>query len=179
MLTLLLFRHAKSSWDKRDQPDHERPLNARGLRAAPLMGRYMGANGIRPDRVLCSTATRTQETAALALAEMPGTPALKLLDSLYLAAPARMLSEIAKTPASVKLLMLIGHNPGMHELAQELARSGDRDARRRLREKFPTAALAVLTFDVASWSEVRHGEGNLFTFVTPRLVEDDGQPDDD
>lgn len=179
MLTLLLFRHAKSSWQVRNQPDAERPLNARGRRAAPLMGRYMAANGLAPDHVLCSSAVRTRETAALALAEMPGAPEPVFLDALYLAAPARMLAEIHKAAATVKSLMLIGHNPGMHEFVIDLAGSGNGEARRRTREKFPTAALAVLAFDVARWTDVQPGVGRLDLFVTPRLVEDDGEPDDD
>lgn len=171
MLTLILFRHAKSSWDDRAQADVDRPLNARGRQAAPLMGRYLADAGLVPERVLCSSAVRTRETAALALAELPEAAAPEYYDALYLAAPHRLLAEIQRVPGTVRRLMLIGHNPGIHELAVELVGRGSASDRKRLLEKFPTAGVAVIRFEVTAWNRVKSGAGELIAFVTPRSLD--------
>ena len=176
MLTLTLFRHAKSSWDDRAQADADRPLNARGRHAAPVMGRFLAKAQMVPDRVLCSTAVRTRETAALALAEMPGAPAADYLDALYLASPGQLLAHIRRVPGTVQHLMVIGHNPGIHELAAELVGHGVAIDRKRLLEKFPTAGIAVIRFPALTWSAVRPGMGELIAFVTPRSLEDGAPP---
>jgi phosphohistidine phosphatase len=180
MLTLSLLRHAKSSWDVRGQPDAERPLNPRGRAAAPLMGRHMAALGLVPDRILCSTAMRARETAALVLVEVTGAPAPSFHDALYLASPARLLAEIARSSADVGHLMIIGHNPGLHELALELVAEGAKDDLKRLAAKLPTAGLVVIAFKESNWRQVRTGRGRLIRFVTPRRLEaGDDRPETD
>jgi phosphohistidine phosphatase len=168
MLTLCLFRHAKSSWDDPGQADAERPLNGRGRKAATAMGRYIAAEGLLPDRILCSTAVRTRETVARAFGDTKGTPEPEFSDAIYLAPAERLLELVRKLSQRSKRVMIVGHNPGLQDLALDLVASGDDDAVARLAEKLPTAALAVITFEAASWRAVGPRGGRLERFVTPR-----------
>ena len=131
--------------------DHARPLNARGQGDAAALGAWMQATGLAPQRVLCSSATRTQQTlAALAMAAP-----VEVTDTLYLASAGDMLARIQATPDEITDLMLIGHNPGIHGLLAllvgEYAHEADVD---RLILKFPTSATAVLTVKAAHWVDV-------------------------
>lgn len=169
MLTLALLRHAKSSWDDPTQDDFHRTLNARGQRTAPEVGRWLAAHDVSPDFVLCSTATRTRATLALLLPQLNAPPPrVRYMDELYLAAPRELLATIQAAPSACRRLLLIGHNPGLHGLAVQLAGSGKREELGALRVKYPTAALSVLHFDVRHWSEVVPGGGVLAHFVIPR-----------
>ena len=169
MLELLLLRHAKSSWDVPETDDHARDLAPRGAAAAPRMGALLAARGLVPDRVLCSTATRARNTWALVAAALPAPPEPLLLDELYLASPARMLRLIARHAGDSRRLLLVGHNPGMHSLAADLAGTGDLTARLALAEKFPTAAIAHLGIAPATgWTGLRAGQGTLLGFWRPR-----------
>jgi phosphohistidine phosphatase len=167
MKTLLLLRHAKSRWDQ-GESDHERGLNKRGERDAPGVGAWLRRQALIPDRVLCSSAARTRRTWDLVAGELPVEPVVETLAGLYLAPPGQMLDMIRAEPAQVEILMLVGHNPGTHDLAVALAGSGDEDAMAILEVKFPTCALAVVRFDVDAWSEVRPARGELVAFVRPR-----------
>ena len=172
MRTLLLFRHAKSSWDDPSLDDHDRPLSPRGLRDAPRMGRFIAQLGCHPDLVLCSTAVRTRETLRLALGPLleATVPEISFDRDLY-EVPARHIRGIVSaTPDSVATMMVIGHNPGMQDLALELTGNGEPEDRRRLAAKYPTAALALITFPVSSWRNIGPGAGNLVTFMTPKLL---------
>jgi phosphohistidine phosphatase len=144
---LYLLRHAKSSWDEPGLADHDRPLAPRGRRAAKAMGRYLREQGIEPDLVLCSSATRARQTLKrLGLADA------RIEPDLY-AADAATLRRFIPETASV---MLIGHNPGLQDLALSLVRSGPRLV--ELAAKFPTGALATIELDT----------GELIDFVRPR-----------
>jgi phosphohistidine phosphatase len=171
MKTLLLLRHAKSSRDNPRLDDFDRPLAKRGREAAPEIGQFLRHAKLFPDLVLCSTARRTQETAELALAELGRDATVRMLDALYLAAPEQILKAIHGADAKTKTLLVIGHNPGMAQLANHLVAGGDNAAIRHLREKYPTAALAVFEADVDSWSKLNHG--NLTQFVTPKDLDPD------
>jgi phosphohistidine phosphatase len=171
MLTVLLLRHAKSSWDTMSLPDYDRPLAKRGLKAAPLIGAEIARLGLRPDLILCSGAARTRETLALALPAL-GSPAPEVVhdDAIYMATPANLLTLLRKLPAGAsapKTVMIVGHNPGLEELAELLVGGGNDDARDLMAEKFPTGALAVFTFDAPSWTDIGLGQGKLAHFVTP------------
>jgi phosphohistidine phosphatase len=157
MLTLSLLRHAKSSWSDPRLKDFERPLNDRGEKAAPRMGAFMARRGIAPDLILCSAAVRTRQTLNLVLPHLKGAPAVAYEEGLYLASSATMLKRLHRVPAGVGHTMIVGHDPGMHTLAVELAGSGRPDDLQRLSEKFPTAGLAVLAFAVDAWPEVHWG----------------------
>ena len=168
MLTLLLLRHAKSSWDAPIADDFERPLADRGRNAAPLMGRFIEENNLKPELVLCSSAVRTQATLDLVMAELgKPPPAVRYEDQLYLAPASSLLADIRRTAARWKRVMLVGHNPGMHDLARHLIGMGEPPLLAALGGKFPTAALAVLTFDATHWADVGEHGGRLTHFVTP------------
>lgn len=172
MKTLVLMRHAKSAWGDQDQKDIDRPLSTRGRKAAPAMGRWLKAEGYRPDVVLSSTARRARETLELMRPSLPERATVEFAAGLYMAAPREMLTEIGKVPASAETLMLLGHNPGLGNLAGLLAASGNEKALANLHAKFPTAAIAVIGFDVARWSELAASGGKLFAFMRPRDLDD-------
>ncbi|SIQ41939.1 phosphohistidine phosphatase [Paracoccus thiocyanatus] len=158
---LILTRHAKSSWDDPAQPDHDRPLNARGRRSARELGDWLASRGYEPEEVLCSTAERTRETwERIALAPLEVRPHIRYEPGLYHAAPEKML-EVLRS-ASAPTVMMIGHNPGIAEFAAMLpARLPlDPDFRR-----YPTAATLVVDFQIGDWSELRPAQGSVLDFV--------------
>ena len=171
MVRLLLLRHAKSDWSGQGG-DHERPLSARGRKAVPRVASYMREHGYQPQAVLCSTATRAEETLELLLSEIAPPTTLIRERALYLAEWPALLTEIRGAPPSVSPLLLIGHNPGLEQLALALALQPQSPAERarteRLAEKFPTAALAVLDFAFADWKEIKPGSGKLVDYVRPK-----------
>ncbi|MEW1862988.1 histidine phosphatase family protein [Streptomyces sp. NBC_00669] len=163
--TIVLLRHAKADWPS--VPDHERPLADRGRLDAPAAGRRFTDDGITPDLALCSTATRTRETWKLVAHEMTHRPKTVYEERLYDASLGDLLALIGETPDSVGSLLLVGHNPGMHALAEALAGSADSDALSRMhRGGFPTAAFAVLTF-TGPWKSAEHGVARLTGFWAP------------
>jgi phosphohistidine phosphatase len=176
---LVLLRHAKSAWP--DVPDHERPLAGRGRRDAPTMGRWLRAAGHVPDQVLCSTARRARETWQLAQPELGASPPVSFEDRVYEASAARLLDLARHAPPAVKTLLIVGHDPGISELALMLAgaaapadgHSGSgavpAAAVDRMRVKFPTAAIAVLEF-TGPWDQLGPETARLTGFVTPREV---------
>ncbi len=171
MRTLLLLRHAKSSWHSPDLDDHERPLNPRGTRDAPVMAKEIARRRLRPEMVLCSDAVRTRETLALMMGQWsPKSSGIVYDAALYLAEPATMLECIAQAPKSVARLMVLGHNPGMHVLALGLAGRGPSGLLNDLRTKFPTCGLAVLEFAADDWSDLPAGSGTLCAFTFPKQL---------
>jgi phosphohistidine phosphatase len=165
MRTLFCLRHAKSSLVEPGIDDHERPLSARGVRAAELIALYLKQRGDPPRFALSSTARRTVETLAPIRRQLG--IAFDTDRALYLAAPDALCQRIARVDDGMPSLLLVGHNPGMHELAMQLAGDGDRALRAQLRERFPTAALAILDLDVESWGEIGFGRGKLVELTTP------------
>lgn len=167
---LILLRHAKSAWPE-GVADKKRPLAARGAKAAPLIGEYMAREGLIPDLALVSTARRTQETWALVRKKLPGRVEARDLDALYEASTTKILEVLAGIEPGCRYVLIIGHNPGIEQLALLLAGAEDTDERRKLAEKFPTAGLAVIDFDATDWREIGKGSGRLERFVTPRSLE--------
>ena len=174
--TLVLFRHAKSAWP--DVADHDRPLARRGIRTAPLMGRWLREAGFLPGQVLCSTARRARETWQFAQAGLAATPPVTFDVRIYEAAATDLLTVIREVPPATGTLLLIGHNPAIEDLALLLARARDGEAGpgpagaapgdlERMLSKFPTAAIAVLRFP-GTWPGLAPGEARLTAFVTPR-----------
>ena len=171
MKTLYLLRHAKSSRDDPELDDHDRPLSERGRWAATLMGGYLHDRGMRPDLVLCSSSRRTRETFRRVADCLGGRePPARYERGLYLADSGRLLELVRAAPDEAGTLMLVGHNDGLPRLALRLAGAAEGDARERLTAKFPTGALAVLTFDVPSWREVADGAGRLVAVVAPKRL---------
>ncbi|MBA4173752.1 MAG: histidine phosphatase family protein [Hyphomicrobium sp.] len=169
MLTLLLLRHAKSSWDDPSLDDIDRPLSKRGAKTAPMMGAFIAREKLKPDLVLCSTAVRTRGTLALVLPELGQPPPdVVFEETLYLASTSDMLARVRTIEKPRKRVLVVGHNPGTHALALTLIGDGARANIAALATKFPTAGLAVLTFQSDKWSDVRPASGHLDVFVTPR-----------
>jgi phosphohistidine phosphatase len=167
---LLLLRHAKSSWDDANLSDHARPLNARGRRAAAAMGAAMRDLGLLPDVVLVSSARRTLQTLE-ALEPWEQTPLVEPMDALYLASASALLDVLNGVAETARSVMLIGHNPGLHELALalvgEASMSLTNGDTRRLAEGFPTGALAEFTV-AGPWAALAGGGGRLLRFLAPR-----------
>jgi phosphohistidine phosphatase len=166
----MLLRHAKSDWSSAGMSDRERPLNRRGRESAPKVGAYIAKAGIVPERIACSSAVRTRETCDLILAELPSPVPVTYEGELYEAPPNAILNVVHSTPRRVHSLLVIGHNPGLQEAALALVSSGDAAARKRLREKFPTAALAVIDFPIDDWSDLKVNSGRLERFITRRRL---------
>lgn len=170
MLRLMLLRHAKSSWPSGMQ-DAERPLSVRGEAAARQMGGYMAHHSLIPDRVLCSPARRSRDTCAgISAQQWPAAVDIVFDDRLYGATCQSILSIVRAQDDAVRSLLLIGHNPGLQEAAELLIAAGDVELRERLREKFPTSALAVIDFALDKWNRVHERSGRLERYVTPRSI---------
>lgn len=174
---LLLLRHAKSSWKDPGLADHDRPLAGRGRRAAKLMARYLRHNRITPTLVLCSSALRARQTLErIAPAHRPVAERKVQIDpGLYLASGEDLLDRLRKVGERTASVMLIGHNPGIEDLARRLA-GGEGAELGRMAAKFPTGALAVLELH-GRWRELTPGQCRLVAFVTPGDLERRGAPD--
>ena len=171
MQQLLLLRHAKSSWDDAAQSDHARPLNARGRHAAAQMRIVMRDLGLLPDVVLVSSARRTRQTLD-ALAPWDETPIIEPMDGLYLADAPRLRDVVRGVSETVRSLMLVGHNPGLHEFAVMLSGPSDgSQMSQRMSEHFPAGSLAEFSIP-RSWRELGEGDGRLVRFVCPRDLTD-------
>ncbi len=168
MKTLLLLRHAKSDWAASGLDDIDRPLAPRGHDAAPRMGRYLLAEGLTPDLVLCSTARRAQETWDLIAPELGQEVPVRISKGLYAVSSAALLAALRRVPDDCDRLLLIGHNPEIEDLAHRLAGTGKAKALANLAEKYPTAALAEIRFARDSWTKISEGSGVLQRFVRPR-----------
>jgi phosphohistidine phosphatase len=167
MRRLLLLRHAKAERPPPGGRDHDRVLTERGRADAAKLGIFVARHGMVPDRTIVSTSARTRETWALLVNAFAPAPAAEFADRLYDATPQAILQTIKATGTATATLLVIGHNPGLQELAAMLVATGDIDARERLGEDFPTAALAAISFAVDDWSAVHPRGGRLEHFVTP------------
>jgi phosphohistidine phosphatase len=169
MRQLLLLRHAKSSWDDPMLSDHARPLNIRGRRAAKAMAQAMRDLGLVPDLVLVSSARRTLQTLE-ALEPWDESPLIEPTDALYLAPAPEILAVLRKAAPAARSILLVGHNPGLHDLAMLLAgahaAAGDAQVQ-RMATAFPSGALAE--FSIATpWREVGETGARLMRFVVPK-----------
>ena len=170
MRQLLILRHAKSSWDDPKLSDHARPLNARGRKSAAAMRRAMLDLGLAPDVVLVSSARRTLQTLE-ALEPWDEQPLIEPMDQLYLAGAAQLLDVLRDVSETVRSVLLIGHNPGLHDLAMLLVGSSamatDSPNILRLAEGYPTGALTEFSIP-GLWSQLGEGGGRLLRFLAPR-----------
>lgn len=171
---LIILRHAKSAWPE-GVPDLERPLAERGRRDAPRMGAWLRRAGLRPGLVICSPALRARETWELASERLGGEPIVAFEPRLYGAEVEELLEVLREVPTEIGTVLLVAHFPGVQGLALELAApapgSGDQ-ALDRLREKFPTAGVAVLSLP-GGWASLRRGTGELTAFTVPRELTTD------
>lgn len=158
MKTLLLARHAKSDWGEPALADHDRPLNERGRRDAPAMGRRLAERGVRPEIAVASTALRAASTARALAAEL-GVGRVLELDRLYAASAETILAVAAELPDGAGVALLVGHNPGMTDAVARL--TGEHTP-------LPTCAVAECRLDVEAWAALREGSGTLVRLDTPR-----------
>jgi phosphohistidine phosphatase len=166
---LILLRHAKSAWPE-GVADEQRPLAERGRKSAPVIGAYMGREKLIPDLALVSPARRARETWELVREVLSKKVAEREAPGIYEVAAGHILEVIRTVKPSIRTLLMVGHNPGMEDLAALLVKDGDADAIARMTEKFPTAGLAVIDFDLEGWGDVGAGTGYLERFVTPRFL---------
>ncbi len=164
---LHLLRHAKSSWDHPGLADHDRPLAARGRRAAESMAGHLPGVAAPPELVLCSSAARTTETLERIRPGLPDAVEVVVEPGLYHSAGRDLLRRLHAVPDDCASVMLIGHNPGMHDLAAALVGAGDPALVERLLVKYPTAALASLSFE-GPWSGLAPAGAALDAYVIPR-----------
>lgn len=162
MKTLLILRHAKSSWDDPGLKDHDRPLSPRGARDAPRMGRLIVEEDLVPERILSSTAVRALATAELAAAEFDTDVEMEITRELYLASPHTCVEVVGELGGPTDTVMVVGHNPGISALVTVL--TGEC-------EEMPTAALAAVELDIEEWDELGSaGQGTLVDFWRPKAL---------
>jgi phosphohistidine phosphatase len=164
MKTLLLLRHAKSSWQEADLRDFDRPLNKRGTKAAPLMGNFMRARAVRPDLIVSSPALRARTTAALVAESGELQAELRYDERIYEADLNALLKVVSQLDEAAETVLLVGHNPGFQELLKFL--TGEE-------HEFPTAALAYIALETDKWSDAGQGSGRLQWLVTPKSLAKD------
>jgi phosphohistidine phosphatase len=165
---LFLLRHAKSSWDDPDLADHDRPLAPRGRKAAKQIASYMKDKNFKPSIVLCSSALRARQTWEIAAPAFPKRTAIEIDPSLYGAGNEELMSRLRSIPREASSALLIGHNPAMQELVLTLASAGAQ--LEAIREKFPTAALAVLDAPIEGWESLEPGVAELADFAAPKRL---------
>ena len=174
MRKLLLMRHAKAVREP-GLSDRARRLTERGREDAARVGLFLQSHGLTPDLAIASDARRTCETLEIACGVFAPVPATKLDGSLYLAEPRAILRALRAAPAATRALLVVGHNPGLAELALALARRGEPEAVKRLAMSFPTSAVAVFDFDCA-WSDVEELGGRLERFVVAKPLREEMTP---
>jgi phosphohistidine phosphatase len=166
--TVILLRHGKSSWSDSTLADIDRPLAPRGERAARKLAKYIRRKRIRPALVLCSPSLRTRQTLEAVEASLGKRCVVEVVPQLYAASEQELLERLQALPEPVSSVMLIGHNPGLQNLALMLASRGADLP--QLEEKFPTGALATFVVRSASWSALGPGEAELVDYVVPRQL---------
>lgn len=176
MKTVILLRHAKSSWSDPDLDDHDRPLNKRGKAVAPAIAEWLGRSGYRPDRVLCSSARRTRQTYKRMRESLTGLPDAVIEPRLYHADPTAMFAIMAEQPEDCESLMLIGHQPGLSAFARKLVNGHVRPHCTRAFEHFPTAAAAVMTLPLDAWAGLSPSSADFIDFAVPRELTARGEP---
>lgn len=175
MKQLFLLRHAKSAWDDPSLGDHDRPLAPRGVKASHKMGEYMKSHGLLPDMVLCSTARRAAETLTNVMTELesvqPNRPPIEHDRAFYLCGWQAWMERIRNVPDEINKLLIVGHNPDMHNLALMLCREGPEEQMSHLASHYPTGALCQVETDSARWADISAENSRLLEFVLPRKLD--------
>jgi phosphohistidine phosphatase len=164
--TLVLVRHAKSSWDY-DVDDHERPLSGRGRRDAEALGRLLSQRSLHPDLVFCSTATRTRQTWEYAMTGGASAGEVRYLHEIYNAWVPELVAMIRDVPDEIHTLLVLGHAPGIPDLVEHVCVRTDTPDWTKMDSKFPTSALAVVNVP-GPWAELGKDRAELVSFVVPR-----------
>jgi phosphohistidine phosphatase len=170
MRRLMLLRHAKTERAEPGEPDRSRKLTKRGRADVPVVGAYMTRHDLIPDLALVSPATRTQETWTLLAPSFAKAPKAANEERIYNADAKTLMRLIAEAKAAAQSLLVVGHNPGLHDLAVQLIATGDAQARERVTEQLPTTGLVVIDLAFDDWSRLHAHAGRLERFVSPRLI---------
>jgi phosphohistidine phosphatase len=164
MKTLLILRHAKSSWANASLSDHDRPLKKRGKRDAPRMGRLLWEEDLVPDLIICSSARRALDTAEAAAASSGYDADIEVTRDFYHADPETYIGRLRSLPKEVDRVLIVGHNPGMEELLEQLT---------GVRERMPTAALAQVSLSVDGWGDIGLETGGSLVYLwLPRNLQE-------
>jgi phosphohistidine phosphatase len=169
MRRLILLRHAKTERAEAGERDRDRKLTKRGRADAPLIGTYMARHGLIPELAVVSPAQRTQETWALLAPALGKAPRVVNDERVYNAGAETLIAIIGETRAA-RSLLVVGHNPSLHDVAVQLIAAGDVEIREQLAEKLPTSSLVVIDLPFDDWAKVHRHAGRLERFVTPRLI---------
>ncbi|MGE0564175.1 MAG: histidine phosphatase family protein [Pseudolabrys sp.] len=172
MRRLILLRHSKTERIALGQADFDRELTDRGRSDAEIIGTYIARHKLVPSHALVSPARRTRQTWDIASGHFKSGPHVVFEDRIYDASPERLFRLVETADPAATTLMIVGHNPGLHELALALTATGNIDAREELQEKFPTSALVVLDFAFKEWRDLHPQSGRLDRFVSPRTLAD-------
>lgn len=173
MKLLSLMRHGKSDWDAPFDIDFDRPLANRGRRDSPLMGEYMAELNLMPDRIVSSPAERARQTAELFAEAVDYRQKIRWVESAYAASSGELMSVLRQQPDEASHILMIGHNPGLEDLAATII--GADAYGMALGVRLPTAALAHIALNVDSWSEIQANCGQLQWLVTPKLLKKSGE----
>lgn len=163
------MRHGQARNAGISEHDHNRKLTPRGREEAIWAGEALADRGIIPDHILCSTATRTRETLAEAQVSFPEKPGVNYSEKIYNASENELFNQIAAVSENVKKLMVVGHNPGLYQLALSLAKEGDKQMHNNLQMEFPTCSLVVVNFE-GEWMNIGHAHSKLALFLTPEKI---------
>ncbi len=169
MRRLMLLRHAKTERAEPGQRDRDRKLTKRGRGDAPKLGAYIAHHNLIPDLALVSPTVRAEQTWDLLAAAFAKTPRTEADERIYNASAHKLL-EVAAEPRKANTILIVGHNPSLHEFALQLIASGDVESREQLREKLPTSGLVVMDLPIDDWPELRPHSARLERFVSPRLI---------
>lgn len=161
MKTLLILRHAKSSWDNPDLSDFDRPLNTRGLEAAPLMGTVIYNKGLQPQAIFSSPAKRAKQTAILVKETAEVKQEINFIEDIYEASPLRLLRIVSEINDKYETVLLVGHNPGLEGFTKLLTGES---------YEMPTASLVQIALRIDSWSDITANRGKVLLFVRPKDI---------
>lgn len=171
MKNLYLMRHGEAGWGNPSDGDFARPLEARGERAAQLMGRHMASSNMDIDLILCSAATRARQTLTHFLEGYAGNLENRIEETLYLAPPQTIINHLRAVPDMINSVLIIGHNPGFQSLSLFLASENSGEDRRRIQYQFATGGLAAFTYDRASWRSIEGDAFSLTGYYTPNSLQ--------
>jgi phosphohistidine phosphatase len=171
MRRVLLLRHARADRAPLGARDIDRALTGQGREEAARIGAYLARHTLLPDRAMVSSAARSQETWALAAATLTAPPPVEAERRVYDASAEALFDLIKCMEQSIRTLIIVGHNPGLHECAVRLVASGDVDARTRLNQELPPAGLVAIDFMFDSWAQLAPHTGRLERFITPKSIE--------
>jgi phosphohistidine phosphatase len=170
MKQLAILRHAKSDWGNPGQTDFERPLNKRGRKAAKKVGRALKAGGFACDQIVSSPATRARETVERFEIGYESLPPVRYEPNLYMCSTGSLISVINALPDDAETVMIVGHNPGFHDIVLRMTKENGNGLREKVGANYPTGAFALIQFPADSWAEVEPASGEIKQVIFPREI---------